>query len=35
MGDITKKITGITKYETLDYVDGKKIIDIHKASRKA
>ena len=34
LGAITEKITRITKYETLDYVNGVKIIDIHKAARK-
>ena len=34
LGKVTKKIMRITKYETLDYIDGVKIIDIHKASRK-
>jgi len=31
MGKITKKLMGITKYETMGYLDGK-IIDINKAS---
>ena len=32
MAEITRKLQGITRYETMDY-DGKtKIIDIHKAS---
>ncbi|RPH51237.1 MAG: PAS domain S-box protein [Desulfobacteraceae bacterium] len=30
---ITKKLSGITRYETLDYPSGIKIIDIHKSSR--
>ena len=34
LGKVTKKIMRITKYETLDYIDGVKIIDIHKASKK-
>jgi PAS domain S-box-containing protein len=34
LGKVTRKIMRITKYETLDYVDGVKIIDIYKASRK-
>lgn len=32
MGKITKKLMRITKYETKDYILGKKIIDIDKAS---
>lgn len=32
MGDITKKLMGITSYRTRDYVGGRKIIDIDKAS---
>lgn len=36
MGEITKKLMRITKYETKDYVfDGKKIIDIDRASEGA
>ena len=36
MGQITRKLMRITKYETKDYVfDGKKIIDIDKASEGA
>jgi len=31
MGNITEKLMGITKYETMDYLDGR-IIDIDKAS---
>ena len=31
-GQITKKIMNITKYETKEYIDGSKIIDIDKAS---
>jgi len=31
---ITQKMEGITIYESMDYVQGKKIIDIHEASRK-
>ncbi len=34
LGEVTRKIMRITKYETLDYIDGVKIIDIHKASTK-
>ena len=34
MGDITKKLMGITKYETKDYVQGVKIVDIEKSSQK-
>ena len=34
LGKVTRKIMRITKYETLDYIDGLKIIDIHKASKK-
>ena len=33
LGKITKKITQITKYETVDYIKGVKIIDIDKASK--
>jgi signal transduction histidine kinase len=33
MGDITRKLTGITKYETKDYVEGVRIVDIDKSSR--
>lgn len=32
MGDITKKLMNITRYETKDYVKGVKIIDIDKSS---
>jgi len=32
MGEITKKLTRITRYETRDYIEGRKIIDIDKAS---
>jgi hypothetical protein len=32
LGKITKKIMHITKYETKDYIEGSKIIDIDKAS---
>ncbi len=32
LGQITKKIMHITKYETKEYIDGYKIIDIDKAS---
>jgi signal transduction histidine kinase len=34
MGDITKKLMEITRYETEDYIGGTKIIDIDKASKK-
>lgn len=34
MGDITKKLMRITKYETKDYVQGVKIVDIEKSSQK-
>jgi PAS domain S-box-containing protein len=33
MGAITKKLQKITRYETKDYVSGKKIVDIDKASQ--
>ncbi len=33
MGDITRKLMGITKYETRDYVQGLRIIDLDKSSR--
>ncbi len=32
MGAITKKLMGITSYQTREYVSGRKIIDIDKAS---
>ena len=32
MGAITKKLMGITKYETKDYVEGVKIVDLEKSS---
>ncbi len=32
LGELTRKIMRITKYETMDYIDGVKIIDIDKAS---
>jgi len=32
LGQITKKIMRITRYETKDYIEGSKIIDIDKAS---
>ena len=32
MGKITKKLMRITRYETRDYIGGRKIIDIDKAS---
>ena len=32
MRDITDKLQGITRYETTEYADNTKIIDIHKAS---
>lgn len=34
MGEITKKLTRITRYETRDYIEGRKIIDIDKAAGK-
>ncbi len=34
MGHITKKLMGITRYKTRDYIDGRKIIDIDKSSKK-
>jgi C4-dicarboxylate-specific signal transduction histidine kinase len=33
MGDITKKLARITKYETKDYVQGVRIVDIDKSSQ--
>ncbi len=33
MGEITKKLMRITRYETIDYVERTKIIDIDKASK--
>jgi len=33
MGDITRKLMGITKYETKDYVQGVRIVDIDKSSQ--
>ena len=35
MGSITKKLMRITKYETRDYIEGSRIIDIDKATRAA
>ena len=35
MGDITGKLRGITKYETKDYLQGVKILDIDKSSKKS
>ncbi len=32
MGEITKKLMSITRYETQDYPEGKRIIDIHRSS---
>ena len=32
LGQITKKIMHITRYETKEYIEGSKIIDIDKAS---
>ena len=32
MGVITNKLMRITKYKTRDYIAGKKIVDIDKAS---
>jgi DNA-binding response OmpR family regulator len=34
MGEITKRLTAITRYETEDYIGDTKIIDIEKASEK-
>ena len=34
MGKITRKLNNITRYATTDYVIGKKIIDIYKASER-
>jgi DNA-binding response OmpR family regulator len=34
MGEITRRLTEITRYETEDYVGGTRIIDIEKASEK-
>ncbi len=34
MGEITGKLRGITKYETKDYLQGVKIVDIDKSSKK-
>ena len=31
MGKITRKLMHITRYETREYLDGKKILDIDKA----
>lgn len=33
MGEITKKLMKITKYETRQYLNGNKILDIDKASQ--
>lgn len=35
MGQITGKLMGITKYETKDYVQGFKIVDIDKSSKES
>jgi hypothetical protein len=32
IGEITRRLMGITKYETKDYIKGMKIIDIDKSS---
>ena len=32
MGAITQKLMGITRYETKDYVQGERIVDIEKSS---
>ena len=32
MGDITQRLMGITRYETKDYVQGERIVDIDKSS---
>jgi len=34
MGTITRKLMGLTKYQTMEYVGGRKIIDINNASNK-
>jgi hypothetical protein len=34
IGKITRKLMNITRYETRDYIQGQKIIDIEKASAK-
>ena len=33
MADVTKKLQNITRYETIDYIQGEKILDIDKASQ--
>jgi hypothetical protein len=33
MRSITAKLQGITHYETMEYADKTKIIDIHKSSQ--
>ncbi|MDY6790152.1 MAG: response regulator [Thermodesulfobacteriota bacterium] len=35
MGSITRKLMRITKYETQDYIEGSRIVDIDKASNAA
>ena len=32
MGNITRKLMSITRYETFEYMGGRKIVDIHKSS---
>ena len=32
MAEITRKLQGITRYETMEYDSKTKILDIHKAS---
>lgn len=34
MKEITGKLMGITRYETVEYLNGSKIVDIHKSSAK-
>jgi hypothetical protein len=33
MGAITQKLMGITRYETKNYVQGERIVDIEKSSQ--
>ena len=35
MADITRKLMRITRYETRDYIEGRKIVDIDKAAGEA
>ncbi len=32
LGEITRKLNNITRYETVDYISGRRIIDINRAS---